>query len=132
MIRGVGPTTGVTIPAGSTATVAWNGTDFVDVAGYIGGNLVINGNLTVKGNTTLGDAVGDTLTVNATSTFNNADVTIYGITVGRGAGAVSTNTAVGASALAANTTGTYNIGVGYLALTTISTANYNVAIGGRA
>jgi hypothetical protein len=31
-IRGVGPTTGITIPVSSTATVAWNGTDFVKVA----------------------------------------------------------------------------------------------------
>ncbi len=33
------------------------------------GNSTINGNSTVLGNTILGDAVGDTLTVNATSTF---------------------------------------------------------------
>ena len=34
--------------------------------------------------------------------------TINGLTVGQGAGAVSTNTAVGASALAANTTGNFS------------------------
>jgi hypothetical protein len=37
---------------------------------------------------------------------------VQGLTVGRGAGAVSTNTAVGASALAANTTGASNTTVG--------------------
>ena len=47
--------------------------------------------------------------------FSGTDLTVYGITVGRGAGAVSTNTAVGASALAANTTGGYNTAVGYQA-----------------
>ena len=31
MIRGSGPTTGVTIPAGARALVAWNGSDFVKV-----------------------------------------------------------------------------------------------------
>ena len=52
----------------------------------------------------------------ANLTFNGSDLTVYGITVGRGAGAVSTNTAVGASALAANTTGTANTAVGQTAL----------------
>lgn len=72
--------------------------------------------------------------------------TINLITVGRGAGAVSTNTAVGASALAANTsgsnqtavgksalasntTGIENSAFGVDALTTNTTGNYNVAIG---
>jgi len=32
VIRGSGPTTGVTIPAGTRALVAWNGSDFVKVA----------------------------------------------------------------------------------------------------
>lgn len=32
VIRGVGPTTGVTIPAGKKALVAWNGSDFVRIA----------------------------------------------------------------------------------------------------
>lgn len=50
---GVGPTTGVTIPAGTTAQVAWNGSDFVDVSGYVNGNLTVNGTLTVNGVTTL-------------------------------------------------------------------------------
>ena len=57
------------------------------------------------------------------------DATIYGITVGRGAGAVSTNTAVGASALAANTTGSYNTVFGHTAAFSNTTGQYNVAIG---
>ena len=44
-----------------------------------------------------------------------ADTTINGVRVGRGAGAVATNTAAGASALAANTTGTNNTAAGYQA-----------------
>ena len=32
VLRGVGPTTGVTIAAGSAALIAWNGSDFVDVS----------------------------------------------------------------------------------------------------
>jgi len=67
VIRGVGPTTGVTIAKGESATVAWNGSDFVKVSSS-GGALTLT-DLTVTGNTILGDAAADTLTVNATSTF---------------------------------------------------------------
>ena len=57
-----------------------------------------------------------------------ADITVNGLTVGRGAGAVSTNTAVGASALAANTSGIQNSGVGANALQ-YQTNNNNTALG---
>lgn len=67
VIRGAGPTTGVTIAKGESATVAWNGSDFVKV-GSSGGAITFT-DLTVTGNTILGDAAADTLTVNATSTF---------------------------------------------------------------
>jgi hypothetical protein len=59
----------------------------------------------------------------------NGDTSIYGVTVGRGAGAGSTNTAVGASALAANTTGIVNVAVGQQALFSNTTGGYNVAVG---
>jgi len=58
--------------------------------------------------------------------------TIQGLTVGRGAGAVSTNTAVGASTLAANTTGQNNTALGYEALNANTTADRNTAVGYRA
>jgi hypothetical protein len=67
VIRGAGPTTGVTVAKGESATVAWNGSDFVKV-GSSGGAITFT-DLTVTGNTILGDAAADTLTVNATSTF---------------------------------------------------------------
>ena len=47
----------------------------------------------------------------------NSDALINGLTVGRGAGAVSSNTAVGSSALAANTTGANNTAIGLSSLT---------------
>ena len=81
-IRGAGPTTGITIPVSSTATVAWNGSDFVDASTYVNGNKVINGNLTVNGNTTLGDASGDTITINGTATFANVSPTLTAGTAG--------------------------------------------------
>ena len=61
----------------------------------------------------------------------NGDASIYGVTVGRGAGAVATNTAVGASALAANTSGEFNVAMGVSALEN-STANSNTAVGYQA
>lgn len=63
-------TTGVTIAAGATGTVVWNGSDFVEVNStssgrIIKGNLQVTGNLQVDGNTQLGNATSDTLAVTA-------------------------------------------------------------------
>jgi hypothetical protein len=46
---GAGPTTGLTIPNGASATVAWNGSDFIEVGTSSIGNLTVNGTLTVTG-----------------------------------------------------------------------------------
>ena len=62
---GAGPTTGLTIPNGSSAVVAWNGSDFIEIGSSTVGNFTVNGNLTVTGNTTLGDADTDTITQTA-------------------------------------------------------------------
>jgi len=48
--------------------------------------------------------------------YSGTDLTVYGLTVGRGAGAVATNTAVGSGALQANTTGSLNTAFGQNAL----------------
>ena len=65
VIRGVGPTTGVTIPAGARALVAWNGADFVKVSStivnlasdVIGTLPVANGGTGVTTSTGTGDTV---------------------------------------------------------------------------
>jgi hypothetical protein len=57
------------------------------------------------------------------------DASISGLTVGKGGGAVSTNTAVGASALAGNTTGINNTAIGPSTLQLNSTGNQNTAVG---
>jgi hypothetical protein len=77
-IRGAGPTTGITIPVSSTATVAWNGSDFVDASGYINGNLKVNGALTVTGTATIGGNTAVTGTLSASGQI-------------RTSGAISTN-----------------------------------------
>jgi len=72
-------------------------------------------------------------TVNTTALTTTNGASIQGLTVGRGAGAVSTNTAVGASALAANSGGSANnsTAVGYNALL-LATGGSNLAVGSNA
>lgn len=55
------------------------------------------------------------LQFNGTTLTVANDALVNGLTVGRGAGAISTNTAVGASALSSNTSGSLNVAVGYQA-----------------
>ena len=73
---------------------------------------------------------GDGAAGNPTGALDTGtQLTINGLTVGRGAGGVAANTAVGASALAANTTGNYNTATGYFALYSNTTGNDNTATG---
>jgi hypothetical protein len=65
--------------------------------------------------------------------FTDLDVTgdaeINGLTVGRGAGNISTNTAAGRSTLSNNTTGNSNTASGYNALFSNTTGSFNAASG---
>jgi hypothetical protein len=70
-------------------------------------------------------------TIGSNSLNPTSDLVIDGVTVGRGGGTVSTNTAVGASALASNSTGAYGVAVGYQALQN-TTGNNNTAVGYQA
>jgi hypothetical protein len=100
-------------------------------------NLILNGS--TSGSVTLSSpAVSGTTTLTlpttsgtVSTTTNPTDMTINGVTVGKGAGAVSTNTVVGVSALAANSTGLRVTAVGNQALLN-NTASENTAIGARA
>ncbi|MFM1933137.1 MAG: hypothetical protein RL360_17 [Bacteroidota bacterium] len=68
-------------------------------------------------------------TIGGAKTFTS-DVNITGLTFGKGAGSNNgVNTAIGASALASNTTGAYNSGFGFQALFNNTTGNYNHALG---
>jgi hypothetical protein len=58
-----------------------------------------------------------------------SDATIHGITVGRGSGNISTNTATGSDALYSNTTGNNNTANGFNALYTNGTGSNNTANG---
>lgn len=106
VIRGAGPTTGVTIPAGARALVAWNGSDFVkvvsnpvvltsDVSGVLpeanggtGESTYSNGQLLIGNNS--GGLTKATITAGANITVTNGDgaITIAasdttGITAGK-------------------------------------------------
>jgi len=72
---GVGPTTGLTIPNGASAVVAWNGSDFIEIGSSTVGNLTVNGNLSVTGTTTLTGAA--TLTANPTLSAGTANGVAY-------------------------------------------------------
>jgi trimeric autotransporter adhesin len=74
---------------------------------------------------------GTTGTFSSTLTVTGAG-SIQGLTVGRGGGAVSTNTAVGAIAGQANTTGADNTFIGRAAAYTNTTGSNNTAVGSSA
>jgi hypothetical protein len=112
-------------PAGSYLTSGGAlGTPSSGTVTNLTGTASININGTVGATT---PAAGAFTTLTSTS-----DATIYGLTVGRGGGAVSTNTAFGATALATNTTGTSNVAIGSLALNATTIANSNTAVGASA
>lgn len=58
-----------------------------------------------------------------------ADITVNGITVGKGLGSLSQNTVVGEVALDAITTGNYNTAMGYNSLSAETTGTFNTAYG---
>jgi hypothetical protein len=84
-------------------------------------------------NTGIFSPAADTVAISAGGTnkaqFGTGSATIDGLTVGRGAGAVSSNTAVGSGALAATATGGSNTGVGYQTLAAVTSGDSNSAFG---
>jgi hypothetical protein len=96
-------------------------------------NLVLQ---PVGGNVLIGTTTdnGARLQVNGTSTFSGTatfslDIIVNGVNVGRGGGSITTNTRIGTSALASNTTGSSNTAVGFGSLQTNTTGTNNTAIG---
>jgi hypothetical protein len=77
--------------------------------------------------------LGNTITTltGLTTISTSADVSIHGLTVGLGAGSVSTNTVVGASALFSNVSGAQNTAIGYTCLLNTSGSS-NSAFGATA
>jgi hypothetical protein len=82
------------------------------------------GTLTVNNTTLAAKAITASTTLSVTN-----GATIQGLTVGLGGGAISSNTAVGLSALGANTTGVDNSALGRGALESNVSGAYNTATG---
>lgn len=103
----------------------------------IGGTTAASGKFSALTNTglTSGRVVYSTTggleTDSANLLYSGTDLTVYGLTVGRGASAVSTNTAVGVSALQGITSGANNVAIGYQAGYTTQNGTV-VAVGYRA
>lgn len=88
--------------------------------------------ITIKAADGVTSGAGGSITITPgaqATTGGPGKVVIDTLTVGRGASGISTNTAVGVSALAANTSGLQNVGIGYEALAKTTTAFQTVAIG---
>ena len=86
----------------------------ITTAGKVSGSAITTGNISTSGNIT-----------------TTGTLTAQGLTFGKGAGAISTNTAVGRSALATNAIGASNVAVGDNALN-LSTSSNNTAVGAEA
>jgi hypothetical protein len=95
--------------------------------------LDVTGTTTLRGAVSfLADAthdIGAVASARPRNVYTSGDVFVAGVRVGRGAGAIATNVAVGPSALNANTTGTANTAVGYVALSTNTTGGSSTAVG---
>lgn len=68
-------------------------------------------------------------TFNGTTVTMANDASISGLTVGKGGGAVSTNTAIGTNAISSNTSGARNTSVGTFSSSTNTTSGDNTGIG---
>ena len=117
--------------AGGSITTGSNNTFIGNAAGSNGSQLVTATNSTAIGNGAYTTASNQVVIGNSavTSTIIASDATIHGITVGRGSGSISSNTATGQSALVNNTSGYNNIANGFDALYNNSTGYNNTANG---
>lgn len=102
-----------------------------------GGNILGSGNLVVSlspagANTQVQYNNAGSFAGSSAFTFDGSQIAVNGVTLGRGAGNIATNTAVGAAALAANTTGSNAVAIGNQALKANTIGSANVAIGDRA
>jgi hypothetical protein len=121
----------------TTGKLIQNSVGILSDAGVLTGltGLTSSGTITLSSLTSgrvVYTTTGGALTDSANLLYSGTDLTVYGLTVGRGAGAVATNTAVGASALAANTTGSNNVALGFESGSAITTGANNTFLGFRA
>jgi hypothetical protein len=103
VIRGAGPTTGVTVLAGTQSLVVWNGVDFVEVAsGNVDGPATSTDNAVARFDGTTGKLIQNSVVTIADTTGNMAGVGTLGV------GAITTSGALtyGGVTLSNSVTGT--------------------------
>jgi hypothetical protein len=121
--------TKATLTAGTNITIT-NAAGAITIAASGGGG---SGDVVGPASATAnGIALFDGTTGKLLKNSSAQDGLIYGLTVGRGAGAVSTTTAVGVSAFAANSSGGNSVAIGYQAGLANSTGGQNTLIGSQA
>jgi hypothetical protein len=118
----------------NASTIAAFGAATTITLGAITGTTTIRNSLEVDGDVSINTNDTDTFTVEGVANFDKNDIQIRGtdanpMTVGRGNGAVSTNTAFGVDVLSANQSGSQNVGMGYEALANNVSGLGNIAIG---
>ena len=98
---------------------------------YTTGSLILGTNSTERARIDSSGRllVGTTTNSGANLLQVNSDALVNGLTVGRGASAIGSNTAVGYQALFSNTTGSYNTANGVYALLSNTTGSQNTANG---
>lgn len=101
------------------------------------GTSTINHSLVVSNNATFNTSIANSFLVNGIANFDNSDIVIRGtgtgaMKIGRGGGAVNTNTRMGFNCLEINASGSQNVSIGYEALATNLSGASSVAIGFRA
>jgi hypothetical protein len=107
---------------GAVVELGTNPSTLVLPSGSVNGVAYLNGSKVVTS--------GSALTFDGTNLTATNGASIQGLTVGKGGGADQYNTALGVSALAANTTGgSQNVAVGWNALLTNTTGTNNTAVG---
>jgi hypothetical protein len=121
----------------TTGKLLQNSVGILSDAGVLTGltGLTSSGSVTLSGLTSGRvpyASTGGLLTDSANLLYSGTDLTVYGLTVGRGAGAVSTNTAVGASALNnGSLSGGENVGLGYNSAQGLTTGVRNTILGSQ-
>ena len=116
---------------GTVSSGTWNATTIGVPYGGTGQTTFTTGYI-LYGNGTSGLSTSSNMTFNGTSLTLANDASIHGLTVGLGAGAVSSNTVLGSGALVTNTSGSSNVSVGQGSLYYNTTGYNNVAVGNNA
>ena len=111
-------------PAGISALAAIGSTPNANGATISGSTLNLEPASTSFG----GVVTTGTQSFAGAKTFSS-NLTVAGLTIGKGSGTGGDNTAIGVSVLGSNTTGLSNTGVGSTSLTNNTTGNWNTAIG---